>query len=82
MLMDGHAMVHRSFHAISRQGSLTVSSTGEDITGVYGFINVFLRAFRNGTQHIVALPSIRRYPPSGTSGLRITRRSGRKCLRS
>ena len=46
MLMDGHAMVHRSFHAISRQGNLTVSSTGEDITGVYGFINVFLRALQ------------------------------------
>ena len=47
MLMDGHAMVHRSFHAISRQGPLTVSTTGEDITGVYGFTNVFLRALQD-----------------------------------
>ena len=47
MLMDGHAMVHRSFHAISRQRNLTVSSTGEDITGVYGFTNVFLRALQD-----------------------------------
>ncbi len=47
MLMDGHAMVHRSFHAISVQRHLTVSSTGEDITGVYGFANVFLRALQD-----------------------------------
>ena len=46
MLMDGHAMVHRSFRAISVQRNLTVSSTGEDITGVYGFTNVFLRALQ------------------------------------
>ena len=47
MLMDGHAMVHRSFHAISVQRHLTVSSTGEDVTGVYGFTNVFLRALQD-----------------------------------
>ena len=33
MLMDGHAMVHRSYHAISVQRHLTVSATGEDVTG-------------------------------------------------
>ena len=47
MLMDGHAMVHRSFHAISAQRHLTVSATGEDVTGVYGFVNVFLRAVQD-----------------------------------
>ena len=47
MLMDGHAMVHRSFHAISVQRHLTVSSTGEDVTGVYGFTNVFLRSLQD-----------------------------------
>ena len=46
MLMDGHAMVHRSFRAISAQRHLTVSATGEDVTGVYGFVNVFLRSLR------------------------------------
>jgi len=46
MLMDGHAMIHRSFRAISVQRHLTVSSTGEDVTGVYGFTNVFFRAIR------------------------------------
>ena len=46
MLMDGHAMVHRSFHAISVRGHLTVSATGEVVTGAYGFTNVFLRALQ------------------------------------
>ena len=44
MIMDGHAMVHRSFRAISTQRHLTVNAPGEDVTGVYGFANVFLRA--------------------------------------
>ena len=47
MLMDGHAMVHRSFHAISAQGHLTVSATGEDTTAIVGFANTFLRALRD-----------------------------------
>jgi DNA polymerase-1 len=47
MLMDGHAMVHRSYHAISVQRHLSVSATGEDVTGVYGFTNVFLRALQD-----------------------------------
>ncbi|MEC9278867.1 MAG: 5'-3' exonuclease H3TH domain-containing protein [Chloroflexota bacterium] len=41
ILIDGHALVHRSFHAI--QQPLTVSTTGEDVRGVYGFVNAFLR---------------------------------------
>ena len=41
MIMDGHAMIHRSFRAISTQRHLTVNATGEDVTGVYGFTNVF-----------------------------------------
>ena len=47
LLMDGHAMVHRSFRAISGQRNLTVSTTGEDTTGVYGFANAFLRALQD-----------------------------------
>ena len=46
MLMDGHAMVHRSFHAISVRSHLTVAGTGEVVTGAYGFTNVFLRALQ------------------------------------
>jgi DNA polymerase-1 len=49
MLLDGHAMVHRSFHAISVQRHFSVSATGEDTTGVYGFVNVFLRAIQDWT---------------------------------
>ena len=41
ILLDGHALIHRSFHAIQRP--LTVSTTGEDVRGVYGFVNAFLR---------------------------------------
>jgi DNA polymerase-1 len=37
-------MVHRSFRAISVNRNLTVSTTGEDVTGVYGFASVFIRA--------------------------------------
>ena len=47
MIMDGHAMVHRSFRAISMQRNLTSGATGEDTTGVYGFANVFLRALQD-----------------------------------
>ena len=46
MLIDGHAMVHRSWHAISMRQHLTVGSTGEDITAVYGFTNTFLKAIQ------------------------------------
>ena len=46
ILIDGHALVYRSYHAIAIRGNLTVGSTGEDITGVYGFTNTFLRAIQ------------------------------------
>ena len=55
MLMDGHAMVHRSFHAISVQRHLSVSATGEDTTGVYGFANVFLRALQEWSPTYVGI---------------------------
>ena len=47
VLIDGNALVHRSFRAISIRGNLTVGSTGEDITGVFGFTNTFLRAMQD-----------------------------------
>ena len=43
MIMDGHAMVHRAFHAISPGQNLTTRE-GEDTTAVFGFSNTFLRA--------------------------------------
>ena len=42
ILMDGHAMVHRAWHAI--RTPLNVSSTGEEVRAVYGFLNSFLRS--------------------------------------
>ena len=41
ILMDGHALVHRAWHAIRQP--LTVQATGEEVRAVYGFLNSFLR---------------------------------------
>ena len=41
-LIDGHALVHRAWHAI--QQPLNVSATGEEVRAVYGFLNTFLKA--------------------------------------
>lgn len=41
ILMDGHAMVYRAFYAI--QQPMNISGTGEDVRGVFGFLNSFLR---------------------------------------
>ena len=46
MLMDGHALVHRSWNAIRVRQHLSVSRTGEDITAVFGFSNTFLKAIQ------------------------------------
>ena len=45
MLMDGHALVHRAWHAIREP--LTVRATGEDVRGVYGFVNSFIRSLQD-----------------------------------
>ncbi|PZC49504.1 MAG: DNA polymerase-1 [Chloroflexi bacterium] len=42
MLMDGHAMVYRAFYAI--QYAMNLRSTGEEVKGVYGFTNTFLKS--------------------------------------
>ena len=47
MLLDGHALVHRAWHAISVNQHFSVSRTGEDVTAVYGFINTFLKAIQD-----------------------------------
>ena len=41
MLLDGHALVHRAWHAIREP--LNVRATGEEVRAVYGFLNTFLR---------------------------------------
>ena len=55
LLIDGHAMVHRSFRAISASRNLTVSTSGEDVTGVYGFASVFIRALNEWQPSHVAV---------------------------
>ena len=47
ILIDGHALVHRSYHAISVQRRLSIKATGEETSGVYGFLNVFLRSLQD-----------------------------------
>ena len=59
MLLDGHALVHRAWHAI--QQPLNVGSTGEEVSAVFGFVNSFIRSVQdwNPTHCAVAfdLPS-------------------------
>ncbi len=47
MLMDGHALVHRSWHAISITQQLSTRKTGENTTAVYGFATTFLKALQD-----------------------------------
>ena len=42
MLLDGHALVYRAWHAIREP--LNIRSTGEEVRAVYGFLNSLLRA--------------------------------------
>ncbi|MBI2867661.1 MAG: DNA polymerase I [Chloroflexi bacterium] len=45
MVIDGHALVHRSYHAFAGQGrTFTVTRTGEIVTAVYGFVGILLKA--------------------------------------
>ena len=55
MIIDGHALVHRSWNAIRMRQQLSVSSTGEDITAVFGFNNTFLRAIGDWNPTHVAM---------------------------
>jgi len=43
LLIDGHALVHRAFHALP---PLAVSKTGEPTGAVYGFIRILLKVIR------------------------------------
>ncbi len=49
IIIDGHALVYRSWHAISIRQHLSVSKTGENITAVFGFANTFLKAIEEWT---------------------------------
>ena len=53
ILMDGHALVHRAWHAIRQP--LNVGSTGEEVRAVYGFLNTFLRTLSDWNPTHVAM---------------------------
>ncbi len=53
LLMDGHAMVHRAWHAIREP--LSVRSTGEEVRAVFGFLNTFLRTLSDREPTHVAI---------------------------
>lgn len=44
VLIDGHALVHRAFHALP---PLSVSKTGEPTGAVYGFVNMLLKTLQD-----------------------------------
>ncbi|MCE2456682.1 MAG: DNA polymerase I [Dehalococcoidia bacterium] len=54
ILMDGHALVHRAWHAIREP--LNVRATGEDVRAIFGFLNIFLKTLndRNPTHIAIA----------------------------
>ena len=41
LIMDGHALIHRAWHAIREP--LSIRSTGEDVRAIFGFLNIFLK---------------------------------------
>ena len=45
ILMDGHALVHRAWHGI--QHPLTLSTTGEEVGAIYGFLNSLFRTLND-----------------------------------
>ncbi len=54
ILIDGHALVHRAWHAMTRQ-PLNLRSTGEDTRAAYGFLNIFLKTIKDWNPTHVAV---------------------------
>ena len=53
LLMDGHAIAHRAWHAIREP--LNVRATGEDVRAVLGFLNIFLKTLNDRSPTHVAV---------------------------
>ena len=53
LLMDGHALVHRAWHAIREP--LNVRATGEDVRAIYGFLNIFLKTLNDRSPTHIAI---------------------------
>jgi DNA polymerase-1 len=45
MVIDGHSTVYRAYYALAPNLPLTLRSTGEPVGAVFGFANMFLRAW-------------------------------------
>ena len=75
VLIDGNALVHRSYRAISIRGNLTVASTGEDITGVSASPTPFCGRCKTTTPPIAPSLSTSQCRHSGTRCTPTTRRN-------
>ena len=53
ILIDGHALVHRAWHAIRQP--LNLRSTGEDVRAIYGFMNIFLKTLSDWNPSHIAV---------------------------
>jgi len=53
LLLDGHAMVYRAWFAI--QNPLTVRASGEEVRGIFGFMQMLRKAIENYKPDYVAL---------------------------
>ena len=53
LLMDGHAVAHRAWHAIREP--MNVRATGEDVRAVFGFLNIFLKTLSDRSPTHVAV---------------------------
>ena len=53
LLMDGHAIAHRAWHAIREP--LNVHATGQDVRAVFGFLNIFLKTLGDRSPTHVAV---------------------------
>ena len=58
LILDGHALVHRAWHAIREP--LNVRSTGEEVRAVFGFLNSFIKTIsdRKPTHIVITLSLI------------------------
>ncbi len=52
LIMDGHALIHRAWHAIREP--LTTRSNGEDVRAIFGFLNIFLKTLNDRSPTHVA----------------------------
>ena len=55
LLMDGHAMVFRAWFALRQAQPFTISSTGEDVSGVFSFTNTFFKTLADQRPTHVAI---------------------------